>query len=122
MAGDGVNDAFVTIPAVSLNRADGLGIAAESPTGNMAIGPNFSVRAGADPASRARLYMPDPVQGGSSGSHYDSIAFRNLLMEPAINPDLTHELTAPNDLTLELLRDIGWFPDANLDGVPDRGR
>jgi PA domain len=120
MAGDGVNDAFVTIPAVSLNRADGLGIR-DALNPNITIGPNFSVRAGADPAGRARLFMPDPVQPGSSGSHYDSIAFRNLLMEPAINGDLSHELSAPNDLTLELLRDIGWFPDANLDGIPDRG-
>lgn len=40
-------------------------------------------------------------------------------MEPAINPDLTHNLQAPDDLTLELLRDVGWFPDANLDGVPE---
>jgi len=63
--------------------------------------------------------MPNPVVSGSSGSHYDTIAFRNLLMEPAINPDLTHNLTAPDDLTLELLRDVGWFPDADLDGSAD---
>ena len=63
--------------------------------------------------------MPNPVQGGSSGSHYDSIAFRNLLMEPAINPDLTHSVKAPEDLTLELLRDVGWFADADLDGKAD---
>jgi len=41
------------------------------------------------------------------------------LMEPAINPDLTHRLKAPDDLTLELLRDVGWFADADLDGVAD---
>jgi hypothetical protein len=63
--------------------------------------------------------MPNPVVSGSSGSHYDTIAFRNLLMEPAINPDLTHNLKAPDDLTLELLRDVGWFPDADLDGSAD---
>ena len=40
-------------------------------------------------------------------------------MEPAINGDLTHNVKAPDDLTLELLRDVGWFPDADLDGVPD---
>jgi hypothetical protein len=40
-------------------------------------------------------------------------------MEPAINGDLTHNLKAPDDLTLELLRDVGWFPDADLDGVAD---
>jgi len=40
-------------------------------------------------------------------------------MEPNINPDLTHNVSAPYDLTLELFRDIGWFADADLDGIPD---
>ena len=52
-------------------------------------------------------------------SHFDTVAFKNLLMEPAINADLTHKLKAPDDLTLELLRDVGWFADADLDGVAD---
>jgi len=29
-------------------------------------------------------------------------------MEPAINPDLTHEVTPPFDMTFPLLQDIGW--------------
>jgi hypothetical protein len=29
-------------------------------------------------------------------------------MEPAINGDLTHEVTPPFDLTFMLLKDIGW--------------
>jgi len=119
MADDGINGAFVTIPTVSLSLADGNGFATASPTPNATLGKNPAVRAGADPAGRVRLFMPNPVQGGSSGSHYDSIAFKNLLMEPAINPDLTHELTAPDDLTLELMRDVGWFADADLDGEAD---
>jgi hypothetical protein len=41
-------------------------------------------------------------------------------MEPAINGDLTHKVKAPDDLTFELLRDVGWtFPDADGDGVAD---
>jgi hypothetical protein len=40
-------------------------------------------------------------------------------MEPAINGDLTHNVKSPDDLTLELFRDVGWFPDADLDGVAD---
>ena len=120
MADDGVNGAFVTIPAVSLTRADGLAIVDNlggGVTAALRVDPN--VRAGADPEGRARLYAPNPLVGGSSVSHYDSVASRNLLMEPAINPDLTHEVSAPDDLTLELFRDIGWFPDANLDGIAD---
>jgi PA domain len=109
-------DPTVTIPSVSLSRADGLAIVGQ-PTAVGFIGKDLSIRAGADAAGRARLFMPNPVQGGSSGSHYDSIAFKNLLMEPAINPDLTHNLKAPDDLTLELMRDVGWFADADLDGV-----
>jgi hypothetical protein len=78
------------------------------------------MRAGADASGRVRMFAPFAVQGGSSISHYDSIARRNLLMEPAINADLTHRLKAPDDLTFELLRDIGWtFPDADGDGLAD---
>lgn len=119
MADDGINGAFVTIPTVSMTRADGLAIVGQLPavTGRLTI--DLSIRAGADAAGRARLYAPFPVVGGSSISHFDTIAFRNLLMEPAINGDLTHNLKAPDDLTLELLRDVGWFPDADLDGLAD---
>lgn len=117
MADDGINGPFVTIPTTSLNRPDGLAIVGQlggGVTGSIANNP--TIRAGADELDRARLFMPFPVSSGSSGSHYDSIARRNLLMEPAINGDLTHNLTAPDDLTLELMRDVGWFPDADNDG------
>ncbi len=42
-------------------------------------------------------------------------------MEPAINPDLTNAVEPPEDLTLPLFRDIGWFPDGDLDGVANDG-
>ena len=80
---------------------------------------DLTIRAGADAAGRARMYAPSPVSGGSSISHYDTVASRNLLMEPAINPDLTHNLEAPDDLTHELLRDLGWYDDADGDLVAD---
>jgi hypothetical protein len=119
MADDGVNGAFVTIPTVSFTRADGLAVVAASPGVNASMLVDPLVRAGADSLGRARLYAPFPVAGGSSISHYDTVASRNLLMEPAINGDLTHNVKAPDDLTLELLRDVGWFPDADLDGLAD---
>ena len=120
MAGDPTVIPPPTITAVSLTRADGLAILAQVPGGVTArLSVDLTIRAGADAAGKARLYMPFPVVGGSSGSHYDTIASRNLLMEPAINGDLTHNVKAPDDLTLELLRDVGWFPDADLDGVAD---
>ena len=76
---------------------------------------NLAQLAGADSSGRVLLYATNPVQLGSSISHFDSVAFPSLLMEPNINPDLQHKV----DLTLPLLQDIGWFPDLDLDGVPD---
>jgi hypothetical protein len=55
-----------------------------------------------------QLWAPNPVQPGSSVSHWDTIAFPNLLMEPFINPGLTQLVGPPRDLTLPLLIDIGW--------------
>jgi uncharacterized repeat protein (TIGR01451 family) len=63
---------------------------------------------GADSTGRGLLYAPNRYQPGSSVSHWDTSMFRNQLMEPAINSDLTHEVTPPQDLTLPLLKDIGW--------------
>jgi hypothetical protein len=110
-------DPTITIPSVLISRHDGLAFLAQIPNVTANLGINLGVRNGADLLGRARLFMPFPVQGGSSGSHYDAAAFRNLLMEPAINPDLTHNVKAPDDLTLELLRDVGWFADNDLDGL-----
>ena len=121
MADDGINGAFVTIPAVSVRRADGLSILGGLGSGvAMTLGNDPTVRAGADALNRARVFAPFPVAGGSSISHFDTVAFRNLLMEPAINRDLTHKVKAPDDLTFELLNDVGWtFPDADADGFAD---
>jgi hypothetical protein len=69
---------------------------------------NLLVRAGADAAGRVLPYTPTPFQGGSSVSHWDTLATPNLLMEPAINADLTHSVTTPMDLTLQVLLDLGW--------------
>ena len=70
-----------------------------------------------DPATgRVELYTPNPVEPGSSVSHWNTPATPpNLLMEPAINTGLP--LTG--DLTRQLLRDIGWFRDANNNAVAD---
>src|SRR3546814_14059648 len=50
--------------------------------------------------------MPDPVQGGSSGSHYDTALALNALMEPAINDSLDASLNL--DISANLLQDTGW--------------
>ncbi len=62
----------------------------------------------ADGDGRALLWTPNPVQPGSSISHFDQIASPDQLMEPNINSDLTHSVTPPQDLTFILLEDLGW--------------
>jgi len=108
-------DPTITITSARVTQADGnaLKAALGSGTVNVTLGLNPAVRAGADPAGLALLYAPVPVIAGSSTSHWDVVAFPNLLMEPAINADLTHGL----DLTLPEMVDVGWFSDG--DGVPD---
>ena len=62
--------------------------------------------AGADDDGLVRLYAPNPVQPGSSKSHFDVSATPNFLMEPFINPDLNP--TRNLDLTDDLFHDVGW--------------
>ncbi len=121
-AGLGGTDSTITIPSVRITQALGAAMKARlaaAETVAVNLGVDLSQRAGADPTGLAQVYATNPVQSGSSISHYDSIAFRNQLMEPAINADLTHEVIPPYDMTLALMRDIGWFVDGNLDGTTD---
>ena len=55
------------------------------------------------------MFAPNPVQGGSSVSHWDQSLFPNQLMEPNISSDLTHSVVPVWDLTFSILRDIGWI-------------
>jgi hypothetical protein len=113
--GLGGSDPTITIPAASITQADGITLKGVLRTGSRThsgmfanLGLNLAIRAGADSSNRALMYAPNPYQGGSSVSHFDTSALPNQLMEPAINGDLTHEVTIPQDLTFELLKDIGW--------------
>ena len=78
-----------------------------------------SLLSGADALDRLYMNAPNPVEPGYSVSHWDPLTFPNQLMEPAINSDVTHSVVPPRDLTLSLLRDIGWYPDADVDGFAD---
>jgi len=119
-AGLGGADPTITIPSVRITQADGNTLKANLAGLNASLLLDLTVRAGADPVGgRALLYTPNPVAPGSTISHWDTSAFPNQLMEPNINGDLTHSVQPPQDLTLPLMRDVGWFPDADLDGVPD---
>jgi hypothetical protein len=119
-AGLGGVDPALAIPSVRITITDAAVIKAQLAAGVFArLGLDMTRRAGADSLGRVLMNAPNPVVPGSSISHWDPVAFKNLLMEPAINPDLTHSLVAPQDLTLALMHDIGWFPDADNDGFAD---
>lgn len=122
-AGLGGTDPAITIPAVRITLADGNTIKTALLGGPVSakLSLDTSVRAGASPDGNALLYTPSPVQPGSSVSHWDTIATPNQLMEPAINADLTHSVKAPQDLSSAQLWDVGWFPDGDLDTVPNDG-
>ncbi len=101
-------DPTITIPVVGITQADGLALKAAmlgGPT-NVNLRLNPTSIAGLSPSGLVRMYAPNPFQPGSSVSHFDVSATPNLLMEPAINADLTSNL----DLTIGLFRDIGWLP------------
>jgi hypothetical protein len=108
-AGLGGCDGSITIPSGRVTQADGAAIKANLGTGvNVTMGTDPSDIAGADGAGNAQVYAPSVVSLGSSISHYDTAAYPNMLMEPFINCNLSHSVQAPQDLTLELLKDIGW--------------
>ena len=117
-AGMGGVDPTITIPSARVLRATGDALKAAGPV-TVTIGVNAARRAGTDLSDRPQLYASTPIAPGSTLNHWDPIAFRNLLMEPAINPDLTHSLIAPFDTTLAQMHDMGWFTDADLDGEED---
>jgi hypothetical protein len=115
--GLGGTDPTVVIPAVRITLADATAFKAalrfRSRTRSgvlVTMSTNLSTYAGADAAGRALVFTPNPFQGGSSVSHWDTIATPNQLMEPAINGDLAHSVVLPQDLTFAMLRDLGWNP------------
>lgn len=121
-AGLGGTDPTITIPSVRITLADGNAIKAQlaiPAAVSGTLGVNLSIRAGADAQGFALLFTPNPVQSGSTISHWDTSASPNQLMEPSINADLTQSVKPPADMTLPLLRDVGWFPDADTDGLAD---
>ena len=105
-------DPTITIPSVRITQADGVKLKdvpkSKSKNEIATLRINLSQFSGADASGRMILHTPNPYEGGSSVSHWDTIAFPNQLMEPFLNPDETHSVSPPYDLTLPLLKDIGW--------------
>jgi len=105
----GGTDPAITIPVVSVSQADGVLLKAALLNGtvNVTLGFDNSVISGTDVAGRVKLYSPNPFESGSSVSHFDVSALPNLLMEPAINTNLSNTV----DLTLSHFVDLGWRDD-----------
>lgn len=96
----------VTIPIISIGINDA-NVLKNQPASVVVQGVlriDTSQRSGASPEGYPRLYAPCVLQAGSSIYHWDTTATPNLLMEPAINDDLSHD----PDLTLQQLVDLGW--------------
>lgn len=104
MAGDDTVEA--TIPAIMVSLADGQAIRAAIPGVSLSLGTVPGIFAGADAQGRALLYSPNPVQPGSSFSHFDTSSSPNALMEPAITRTLMSNMDL--DLTPALFADEGW--------------
>jgi hypothetical protein len=119
--GLGGTDPTIVIPSGRIGLPDGNSIKAqlaggETLTARLLV--DRSVFAGTEREKRQVMVAAlNPVAAGSSISHFDTAAFPNLLMEPAINPDLVSSVAPPDDLSLPLLADLGWFTDR--DGVQD---
>jgi PA domain len=106
-------DPDISIPSIMISQSEGELIRA---VGNVhAILQLDDTRlSGVDDNGSIRLFAPNPLQPGSSVSHWDTGATPSLLMEPNITPDLAPLRDV--DLTLALLADMGWIVPPS-DGV-----
>lgn len=96
-------ESALTIPAVFISKEDGDTLAAASPGVDLRLGVPGDALSGTN-ADRLRVYAPDFLEIGSSVSHWSTAASPDLLMEPFINDNLSDDL----DLSLTLMKDIGW--------------
>ncbi len=104
MSGDDeVAGTTLTIPTVSISVEDGVTLKGESGNVSLTIGAQSSSPTGTN-QGYVRMYAPNPVESGSSVSHWSTDVTPDLLMEPFINSVLREDL----DLSLTLMKDIGW--------------
>jgi hypothetical protein len=103
----GGSDPTITIPAVMVSFRDGDIIKGALASGvNVTLHVDPSHLAGADDSNKVLLFAPNPNQPGSSISHWDLSTSPDLLMEP----NIPSNIPLTGDLTIELFKDIGWFP------------
>jgi hypothetical protein len=108
----------IGIPPFSITASDAnlLKTALGAGTVTVKLASDPSLLAGADASGRVFLNATDPINDGSSINHWDPLVRPNLLMEPAkVQRVSYHDV----DLSLALLKDIGWSPacgNGRLDG------
>lgn len=106
LPGMGGSDATITIPSYGITQALGTQIKANLPA------PGVNATIGYDPSGLLagtkdgclRMFAPNPLQQGSSVSHWSDAAFPPLLMQPALNTKIFDKV----DLTLPAFQDIDW--------------
>jgi hypothetical protein len=105
--GMGGADPTITIPAVRVTTDDGVRLKAALLLGtvNATLRLDPALRAGADANGHVQVFTPAPYQLGSSVSHWDMATEPSLLMEPALNQNLSRAV----DLTQAQFADIGWY-------------
>lgn len=104
LPGMGGADATITIPSYGVSQAVGNSIRGALAGGTVNGTLGFSAERAGTNRGFVRMNAPNPVQPGSSVSHFTSDAFPNLLMEPSLTGTIFDEV----DLTIALFRDIGW--------------
>jgi hypothetical protein len=106
----GGSDSTITISSLGISQALGNSIIANLPAPgvNATLGVQTGGALAGTQEGCVRMFAPNPVQSGSSVSHFHSDAFPNLLMEPSLNSSIFNKV----DLTLALFRDIGWRMNA----------
>lgn len=95
-------DPEIMIPSIFIGKSDGDLIKNTFPEANITLSSHNELRM--TKGGLISLYTPEPVEFGSSLSHWSSGDISDLLMEPTN----TNFYTPGLDLTLTALRDIGW--------------
>ncbi len=79
--------------------------------GPAAVAQSGVLASGAHPSGHIRMYAPNPLELGSSTSHWDTVLAPDEIMEPFLAND------AQNLVTTELMEDIGWRIKSSGGGV-----
>lgn len=93
----------ITIPVLGITWEEGARLK-RSPAGMVSANPGREDTLSGTRAGCMRMYAPTSTVSGSSVTHFNNEATPSLLMEPSISRSLGEQL----DMTLDLLRDLGW--------------